>query len=294
MRSKNSLIRERVIDSCLSDKTRKWSMFEIMDAVNQALRDQCEEEVSAPNTIRDDIRAIETRCSVQVQMTREGRRKFYRYKDTRFSIYHVRLSPEEREHLRIAMEENPYLRGIGYLPELMDAIARQQAVKITYKPYRQKEMRTMDFHPYCLKQWNNRWFLLGCNDGFRNVTNYALDRIIELKRSNTEFIPNPGIDFRTMFDDVIGVTINEEDPITLRLWVSPEQWPYTESKPLHGSQTVKQRNEDGSAIIELSVIPNHELEQRILEHGANFEVLEPLTYRQHITDIVTQMIERYK
>lgn len=62
MRSKNSLIRERVIDSCLSDKTRRWSMLEIMDAVNQALREQCEEEVTALNTIRDDIRAIETRC----------------------------------------------------------------------------------------------------------------------------------------------------------------------------------------------------------------------------------------
>lgn len=306
MRSKNSLIRERVIDSCLSDKTRRWSIQDIMDAVNQILLEQCEEQVTASNTIRDDIRAIESRCGIKVLMTRDGRRKFYRYEDPGFSIYHVALSPEEKEHLRLAMDENPYLRGIGYLTDLMDAIAHHRPVRLTYKPYNQTEPRTMTFNPYCLKQWNNRWFVLGCNEGFHNVTNYALDRIEALTPCAADYMPNPGYDFRTLFDDVIGVTIpmstptpddpvpHPLSPVTLRLWVSPEQWPYTQTKPLHGSQKVKQRNPDGSAEIELTVIPNHELEQRILELGEGIEVLAPPAFRTQIAHRIMRMAERYK
>lgn len=88
-----------------------------------------------------------------------------------------------------------------------------------------------------MKQYNNRWFLFGFNEEFKEMSNLAIDRIISLNEINLKYRTNNEIDFEEYFEDVVGVTIRTDVPIEkVLIKVTNEVWPYIKSKPLHGSQ----------------------------------------------------------
>ena len=156
----------------------------------------------------------------------------------------------------------------------------------------QKEIN-LEFHPYYLKQYNNRWFVFGKNPLFENITNLALDRLIDVEVLDKIFIETD-LDFKEYFEDIIGVTFNEKKQATnIILRVDKSLWPYIETKPLHGSQKVIQKGEN-YVDIKLELIPNYELESLILQHGEKITVLEPSTLSNKIQDRIQQLIKKYK
>ena len=85
-----------------------------------------------------------------------------------------------------------------------------------------------------------------------------------------------GFDGEEYFKDIIGVTKNMGDAVAaVLLEVEPGNAPYVETKPLHGSQEVVERREDGSIVVKISVRPNYELERDILGFGETMKVLAP-------------------
>ena len=203
----------------------------------------------------------------------------------------VNASPEPV----IGFDENKDLKGMTFFTPLFKAITEKTAIKINYHTYRNDKITEAVIHPYYLKEYNQRWFLFARNDEYKSISVYALDRIETIGKTSTRFIQNIDIDFSHYFDDVVGVSVkSEETPQTVRIWVDKEQLPYTLSKPLHKSQKISERNEDGSAIISINVIPNFELEQLILSFGERFEILEPPSLRDRISERIKKNIEKYQ
>ena len=84
---KNASIREMVIDKCLSDRKRKYSTKDIMEACNKALEFEGYGPVTSLNTIRGDMQAIENRWHAyggEIVEERCGRNKYYYYKKEGF------------------------------------------------------------------------------------------------------------------------------------------------------------------------------------------------------------------
>ncbi len=326
---KNGSFRESIIDRCLQSR-RGYSTQEIFDKCNNALERRGEIPINALNTIRNDIMSIENRWHVVVEQIRSGREIRYRYEDPHFSIFNTPLNEEEiaqltqsvsmlrrfdgmpgfewveemSAHLQstvnvcpepiIGFDENKELKGMPFFTPLFKAIAEKKTIKISYHTYRSGRMIEAVIHPYYLKEYNQRWFLFALNDEFKNMSIYALDRIEAIGKSSTKFIPNSAIDFSHHFDNVVGVSVNtNEDPQIVKIWVDKEQLPYTLSKPLHKSQSVIKKNEDGSAIIAIEVIPNFELEQLLLSFGEHIEVLTPSSLRGIIADRIKKINEKY-
>ena len=327
---KNGAFREIIIDRCLQSR-RGYSTQEIFDKCNDALERRGEIPVSSLNTIRNDILSIENRWHIAVEELRRGREKRYRYEDPNFSIFNSPLNEDEialltqsvsklrrfegmpgfewveemNAHLQetvsanmepiIGFDENKELKGMSFFTPLFNAISEKKAIKIKYHSYRNENVFEGVIHPYYLKEHNQRWFLFALNDDYKNISIYALDRIETIGKTSTKYVPNTDIDFSHYFDSVVGVSVKpDEVPQTIKIWVDQEQLPYTLSKPLHKSQTVIEKNEDGSAIIAIEVIPNFELEQLLLSFGERFEVLTPSSLRDKIADRIKKNIEKYQ
>jgi hypothetical protein len=64
----------------------------------------------------------------------------------------------------IGLESNIDLKGIEYLSQLYDAIINEQVLEVEYQDFKSEEPFTLTFHPYYLKQYNNRWFVFGLNE----------------------------------------------------------------------------------------------------------------------------------
>jgi predicted DNA-binding transcriptional regulator YafY len=265
-----------------------------------------------------------------IESFRDGQKTFYRYTDPNFSINSQPLNEQEAQQLKesiltlsrfkglpqfdwveemkarleqtfklkteeniLSFDENQYLKGRERIGELYNAIVNKQVLKITYKSFKKEEEIVYQLSPYHLKQYNNRWFLFGNNHGHEGITNLAIDRIQKIEHSKLVFTPNTEIDFSEYFEDVIGVSVDPEAKTErIMLKVTLEQHPYIVSKPIHGSQRVKEINEDHS-IIELNVQLNFELKSVLLSLGESIEVLEPAKLREMIRDKLEKLNQKY-
>lgn len=154
-------------------------------------------------------------------------------------------------------------------------------MELRYQSFRMAEPQTLIVHPCYLKQYNNRWFLFCCNGDYTNLSNYPLDRILSVKLAHVPY-RETDIDFDDYFADVIGVTKREGQQAEKVLLCFPkDEYPYVATKPWHGSQK-KVTEDECTVTIELDVVVNYELEQKILSWGNYVEVLQPLSLRNQI------------
>jgi predicted DNA-binding transcriptional regulator YafY len=232
----------------------------------------------------DDITFMESEqgWTIPLDRIKDGKRVYYRYSDKLFSIKNQGINQTEAEQLKetlailsrfkglpqfewieeiqirledtfklkgnmnatVGFEQNPYLKGLNFFTEIFSAIQSQSVLKIEYQGYKQEKASKFIFHPWYLKQFNNRWFLFGLNEEYNALSNLAIDRIISILDFKSDYKPNIEIDFEEFFDDVVGVSVNLDAPVeTISIKVANQVWPYIESKPLHGSQKIKSKNE---------------------------------------------------
>ena len=124
----------------------------------------------------------------------------------------------------------------------------------------------------------------------------ALDRIKGIEPNDNEmFTEKKGFDSSTFFKDVIGVTKTRKTPLaTVRFEADKDQAPYAETKPLHPSQMILERDEDtGKVIFEIKVVLNMEFYAQILSFGPGVRILAPDTAVKTMRDMVKKMYSLY-
>lgn len=263
--------------------------------------------------------------SIPLERVKDGKRTFYRYADRSFSIKKQPVNETEARQLKetlsiltrfkgmpqlewmeemlvrlestfhikvnnapiVGFEQNQYLKGLNYFTELFNAIQYKKVIEIKYKSFKQPAPINITLHPYYLKQYNSRWFLFGYSEEADSISNLALDRIAEIKETGKAYIENETIDFEEYFEDVIGVTVTgNQDPVQILLHVSNKLWPYIETKPIHGSQKIKEKT-DKFVLLELSLQINYELVALIFSLGEDVKVIAP----NELTNILRKKAE---
>ena len=269
----------------------------------------------------DDIRFMESEAgwSIPLSKIRYGRKVYYRYEDLSFSISNQPLNASEAEQIKsalriisrfsgtpqfewvnemipmleskfglierkseiISFESNIDLKGLHFLNPLFNAIVNERVLLVKYKDFRSSESYEITFHPYYLKQYNNRWFAFGLNsDNQVPIWNLALDRIESLSEISREYKQSE-TDWEEYFFDLVGVTrpegVNLQEIV---LMFTPEVAPYVITKPVHPSQ--KSTNGPNGLEVKIKVIPNIELEGLILSFGEQVRVISPQDFKERI------------
>lgn len=334
-KNKHALIRYRALDACFRNRRIKYSFPDLQQAVNNALEayDPSTKGISR-SMLYADISFMESTDGwrADIVRTRDGKRMFLRYNDPDFSIDDGPLNQLEVSQLKealavlsqfkglpqfewmeetvaklnqgimpendatiISFDANQYLKGIEFLGEIYNAILYGKVLTISYKDFKAEQAYEVLFHPYFLKQYNNRWFAFGLNpSSARPVQTMALDRIEGINIAQLDYIPNTTINFAEYFDDIIGVSIPEGvEAQQINLKVAPSRAGYVQTKPLHGSQKSK-LVEDGYLDVSLQLIPNRELLQSILSFGSAVEVLSPASFKEELHTELQTMLALYE
>ncbi len=163
----------------------------------------------------------------------------------------------------------PNLKGIEHLNTLLNKIIAKQVLVMHYQPYDAPEMSYI-FHPYFLKEYNNRWYVFGWNEESDAIYNVPLDRIVAYEDDHMPFNEEKRINPDEYFKPVVGVTRNEGKPQKLQYKFKRKRASYVRTKPLHHSQVVMKET-DEFVIYQIKVIPNKELEAMILSFGDDVE-----------------------
>lgn len=196
----------------------------------------------------------------------------------------------------VSFQHNQYLTGIDkwYKP-IFEAIVAKKVIEISYHPFG-KDVKTVVVSPYHLKQYNNRWFLIAKRKDFDKMSNYAIDRIKEIKETTKVFEPlDDDFDFEEFFSDVVGVSVLEGAPVeNVILHVTDKAWNYITTKPLHESQSVlNSKQTDGKWEVRLKVQDNYELRSLLRSFGDSVEVIAPATLRQEMKEMARRVFQMY-
>jgi predicted DNA-binding transcriptional regulator YafY len=332
-KTKSAELRIKVIDECLSDRKRKYSTAKIFERCNEELLKRDFIPITAMNSVRDDIEQIQRIYpGADVESYREGRNIYYRYADPNFSIFKTPMKPDEiiqlTQTLRllrrfkgmpqfdwvdeiaerlgaslkldestdeiVGFDENLDLQGMDNFTPLFNAIVDKQPLKLTYQSFKQDSKETIIVHPYYLKQYNKRWFLIAWNDEFNFMANYAFDRIKGIENADVAYKPTD-VNWLDYFDEMIGVSKDTRtEPQKVLLWVSNASWPYVKTKPLHGATQRLVNMDETGAYITIEVYLNYELEQQILSFGENMKVIEPETLRERMKQRISDALKLYE
>ena len=192
----------------------------------------------------------------------------------------------------IHLDKNEKLKGLEHLDILYQAILKKIVLKITYQSFKAREASEITFHPFILKEFNNRWFLVGKTSAKKPVLTFALDRIIAIDFDSSIPYLNENFNGDTYYKDVIGVTVANTRAERIQFWVDKQNAPYVITKPFHPSQRVIKNTEDG-VIFNIFVQINFELERMILGFGNSIEVLKPKKLRDRMQQKLERAVARY-
>ncbi len=314
--NRNALIRYRTIDKCLQNRRRKWTIDDLLAACNDALYEYegIDTNISM-RTIRLDLNAMRSDKLGYNAPIIVTDKKHYSYEDPAYSITNIPLSPQdlgilqEVSHLLsqfkgfshfgdvsemvsrledkiyteqyqqpsvIDFEKNDLLTGIEWLDILYKAIVQKTTLSLRYQSFKARNAADIILYPYLLKEYRNRWFVLGLPNKGKEILTLALDRIQGIERlPDNTFRELRRFDPHHYFAPIIGVTRNMADmPTLITFLANAQQAPYIKTKPLHPSQQLVEQKKEGT-IFSIEVIPNYELERELISFGEGLKVLSP-------------------
>ena len=195
----------------------------------------------------------------------------------------------------IHLDKNEGLKGLCFLDELYQAIIKKLVLKISYKSFKARQANEIVLHPFILKEFNNRWFIVGKNEQNTKMMTLALDRIVSIDFDLSLSHINEPFDGDLFYKNTIGVTVLSDDQIDRVVFkLNKSNTPYAITKPFHATQKVIEKDEDGSTTFEMYVHHNFELERIILGFGDAIEVIEPSFLRRRIKGVLRKALEGYQ
>lgn len=214
------------------------------------------------------------------------------------------LKVEERKPI-ISLSKN-LVENSTLIASLFSAISNEQVVELTYRKFLDSTERKVIISPYLLKEYNRRWYIVGGAYDTNRVLNFALDRLVEIEFKTGYTFKPCETDLEERFEEIIGVTFNEEVPLTqILFWVSDAIKGYIHTKPIHGSQIhIKGDRADKLHILypqlqsgdflTIECRENFELIRELTAWGDDLIVLTPVSLRDRIVDRINRMKTRYQ
>lgn len=336
--NKNALIRYKYLDRLLSDHHHYYDIHDLTEKVNDMLYEDGFPEVTQ-RCIEKDLNTLEyAPFSAPIERFRHNGKNCISYDNYSFSIFKQEMSREERNLLRevlstigqfngldnftwlddfkiglgleerrqiISFSNNPYLQNSNLLGTLFDNISNEVVVKLSYHTFSDETIRSIDFHPYLLKQYNDRWFLLGAADSDKKILTFALDRIDKVESLPEKRYQECPDNLAERFEDIVGVTLYEDRPVEhICFWVSDASKDYVVTKPIHESQIQYQGDKENKlrekyktlycgAYFSVDCICNYELIRELCSFGSNLIVLEPESLKNKIIGNLQEYLSLY-
>ena len=191
---------------------------------------------------------------------------------------------------RILLENVP--SGLQFLPDILEAMNSNQVLNITYQGFRHEEPVNYDVHPYCVKLFKQRWYLVANKIAEGIIHTFAVDRIQDISVKKERFDMPESFDPAVFFRHAYGVMTGKQQPQDIKLAVEESQAKYLRSLPLHHSQ--REIMSDGkTSVFTFRLCPEHDFLMELLSLGDTIEVIEPAALREKIAAIAHNMNATY-
>lgn len=197
---------------------------------------------------------------------------------------------------RVMVDEVPSARE--FLPMALEAASNSEKIRFAYAGFnRSRTERDITFHPYFMRLYKQRWYMVGLKEGdspdspSRGIRTYALDRVKEMTLTGEKFELPADATPEAYFADILGVTSSHAAVRKVRIKSNPTTAKYLRALPLHASQ--EEVTHQDYSIFTYRLKLNYELVHELLGLGADVEVIEPPELRAMLIDEVKKLSKLY-
>ncbi len=210
-------------------------------------------------------------------------------------------------HGKIDIEYNQYIHK--WISILYDSIVQKKVIEIEYREMESLEKSTLTVSPYLLKNFNNRWHLIGhIHKPFSfEWSIFSLDRIINIKsHTGSKSFREAKLEIiNEYYDSVIGFYVPTQKSSEIPKYLNPSMlkpfdikikvldqstFYYIQTNPIHKSQQCDAKKQE----ISFRVIENPLLYSKLFSFGSKIKVIEPDFLSEKIIDDAHKVINIYK
>ncbi len=182
--------------------------------------------------------------------------------------------------------------GSEWLELIVLAIDGKTNISFDYEKFNVKETRQKRIiSPYLLKEYKNRWYVIGKSISEKQIKTFALDRVTSLHHFGGAYLSEDEFDPETYFKHCFGITALDKPVETVVLQFSKEQIPYIKSLAVHPTQKILQESSN-DITISIEVIPSYELYEYILGKMPDIKVISPVAIAKHIRKLVREGLKK--
>ncbi|PSL32274.1 helix-turn-helix transcriptional regulator [Chitinophaga ginsengisoli] len=180
-----------------------------------------------------------------------------------------------------------------FLELIIQAISEKQNISLKYQKFN-INIKTKEriIPPYLLKEYKNRWYLVGYVHKDLKIKIFALDRISQLHLANGNYENYGSFDPAKYFKHSFGVTVLEGNVQEIVLQFSKEQIPYIKSLPIHPTQKILKETAK-SLTISIEIIPSYELYEYILSKTPDIKVISPICVLTQVKNMLLLGIKKH-
>lgn len=328
-KSKN--FRFRIIDNCLNDKSRTWTLENLISEVSQKLTNEFNVEKVSKRSIQYDIALMREQPPMGYNAPIVCLNGNYSYSDENFSLRNCQLSKPDIDNLTevvntlkqfknyahlgdilkliekieaiialnpvpnspfVAFENSDKLvKGIVWLKQIFDAVQHKRVIELTIKEFDDSIVQQV-IHPYYLREFQSEWYLYGLNEHNHSLEMVPVQKIAAISPQIITFIEN-SIYTPAYFNSLFGLQPSENiKAVEVSLKIDAHLVKEFSQSPIHATQTLTNVDENG-ALLQLKIILNKDFTQFVLKHGAHIKVEAPEKLRKTIIQELKTAHEAY-
>lgn len=256
-------------------------------------------------TFNNHREAVEEVFGIRIECNRSSNRYFIRYTEdvsdenaenawliNTFTVNNMLRLGKERLSGRVSVEDIP--SGHIHLTAIMEAMTEGQKLHISYLKYTSSEEESLTLHPYAVKEFAKRWYLVAHCEERDALRVYGLDRIKGLEIMEGLFKMPAGFDVDELFATSFGTYIPEEKAEIITFRTTSKEARFLRDLPLHASQEEIRSTDKEYVTFSIFVCPNESLIMEFCKHGSRLEVLSPASVRQAVAEQLEAAARLYK
>jgi predicted DNA-binding transcriptional regulator YafY len=208
-----------------------------------------------------------------------------------FTVNNMLRLGKERLSGRVSVEDIP--SGHIHLTTIMEAMTEGNKVMISYHKYTSEEPESLTLHPYAVKEFAKRWYLIAYCVERQGLRVYGLDRITELETSDKKFKMPKNFDVDELFSTSFGIYLPEGKAKTITFKTSDREASFLRDLPLHKSQQEIGRDGD-KVVFSIFVCPDKNLIMEFCKYGSRIEVVSPAEVKDEVANELRKAADIYR
>ncbi len=194
----------------------------------------------------------------------------------------------------VSFDDSKYFKGVENLKDILIAINQNRKIQFVHENFHQHTHKEYQITPLLLKEYENRWYVVGVPDGMNEIRTFGVDRLSKLILGKLSKLKKKAFSNQIKnFENIVGINFEGGKPEKISIMVEALHIKYMKSLPLHHSQIIHLKNTDNHYQVDFYLIPNYEFMTQILKMGDAVVIIKPYELKNSIKKILQSLLKKY-